>query len=95
MYLYKSAIVSWQAISDLIYILNEDTNELHILESVARDIWLEINGSNTIEKIVKIIAGRYDQPYNIVLIDTNVFVGDLIAKSLVTTSAQVAEVMSC
>jgi len=95
MHLYKSPTISWQVMGDFIYILEEMRSELHILDSVAKDIWLKINGLDTVEEIAAIIAKEYDQPYEVVLTDVKDFVDDLLTKSLITASTHETEVTPC
>lgn len=77
--------IAWQLepTNEFIYCLEYKSNEYTIYENVAKDIWMCINKSYDIDKIIDIISQNYNVDKIIVREDTNNFLDELVSKEII------------
>lgn len=75
--------ISWQLLDNVIYIIDEITRETYSLQEVAKDFWLQVKDNQSIEKIVEILAVKYNVSTDVITSDINEFKNSLLSKKLV------------
>lgn len=74
--------ISWQQIGDVVYIFDEESRGIHILEKTAVDFWNLLNQNKTIEEMLEDLVGKYNVSKTILEKDVLEFIETLIQKNI-------------
>jgi|LGOV01.1.fsa_nt_gb hypothetical protein len=74
--------ISWQKIGEKVYIINEKSQKLLVLENVSKEIWLLILGKNELGNIANILKHEYNQNIDTIWLDLRCFVEQLTKEGL-------------
>lgn len=74
--MYKKYIISphisWQSLMDKLYIIDECTHKMYVLDdSISKQLWEAIRIEDELQKVIKDISLLYQMDENIVLNDCN------------------------